>query len=318
MPDFTASCILTDPRELLGVVPFLLGYHPGGDVVVLLVDSGTRVRHAARMRLEDADDEDNVRDIIAVAAKEPVTAAFVVGYGPDSARDQITSVAGSLHAAIPVVGRFLVADGWCRCVTAGCACRASRGLAFAPDTTVAAAIAVAEGVVALPSRQDLLALVLADSAAQQAISTITRTLSVDIDAALLILQSVLKQAEAGQRLTDRQAAELAQALTYEPVMATAWQKADKQPWQADLWLDMTRRLPDSHVAPVANLAAWCAWRRGSEELAFAAWERAVLAGPATGMSTLIGALLVHRLPASQVAWPRPADALAALRRRLSL
>jgi hypothetical protein len=313
MPNPASQCIIAKPQELLGYIPFLTGFHPSNDVIVLFVNADFTIQVGTRTDLEPAGL--TATNLLAVAAKLDVTAAVVIGYGPASAREQIATIAALVHTGLPVIGRFLMADRHCYCVLDGCDCPASRGLPVDANSTVTAAAMTAEGLVALQAQHDLLALAEPDPQAQQSIAAAITTTSTDLDSAQAALDTVLEQAKSGRRLTDDLAARLALALSQLNIRDQAWHATDKQMWLRDLWLDMTRRLPDDHVTPAANLAAWSAWRCGNEQLAHAALKRAITTDPANTMSALIAMLLNQHLPPSEIDWPIPAAQLTALHER---
>lgn len=310
-----SQCKTENPRELLGYIPFLIGFHPSNDVIVLFLDADLTIQSGIRTDLGPAGL--TATNLLAVAAKLHVTAAVVIGYGPASAREPIASIAGLVHTGLPVIGQFLVTDRHYYCVLDSCACPASRGLPVDANSTVTAATMTAEGVVALPAQHDLLALAEPDQQAQQSIAAAITTTTEDLDSAQAVLDTVLEQAQSGRRLTDDLAARLAMALAHLSIRDQAWHATDKQMRLRDLWLDMTRRLPDSHVTPAANLAAWSAWRCGNEQLARAALKRAITTEPGNTMSALIAALLDRHLPPSELDWPIPAAQFSALHERWS-
>jgi hypothetical protein len=84
-------------------------------------------------------------------------------------------------------------------------------------------------------------------------------------------------------------------------------------WQRDLWLDVTRRVPEQYVAAPAALAAWCCWLRGECTLALAAVQRVVAVDPHYTLAHLIVTGLQAGVPARELVghWPSlPADAAA--------
>jgi hypothetical protein len=189
----------------------------------------------------------------------------------------------------------------------GCPCPASAGLPFRPSTTAAAATATAQGLVALPGRDDLLALTVPDptehhrSAAALAAEDDER----DLDRDLAHLSVCLAVASRRERVPTEHAAALAAALRTTAVRDAAWQATTGVMWQRDLWLDLTRRLPDAYVTAPASLAAWCCWLRGEDVLALAAAQRALTATPGYRMAAIVESAVHAHIPAHRVIdmWP---------------
>ncbi|MDP9792602.1 hypothetical protein J2S43_001114 [Catenuloplanes nepalensis] len=315
MSDSMSSYVIRTPADMLGMVPYLLGFHPSDSLVALMLDAGHRARGAARADLGTPADV-IIDDLAKAAAYRNADTVIVVGYGPQSARGQIGQVTVALAERIRSVYSLLVADGRYYCLSPHCTCTARTGLPIDPAATAVAALATVDGLTALPSRDAVIAQVQPDPAAQTAISAaMSSPASADRpDRASLQsiqdLRALLDRAETGIRLSDGQVAGLAQALMLPPVRDLAWQATSGLMWQRNLWLDVTRRVPDQYVAAPAALAAWCCWLRGESTLARAAAQRAVAAYPCYTLALLIVAGLEAGLPAWELVghWPAlPAD-----------
>ena len=114
-------------------------------------------------------------------------------------------------------------------------------------------------------------------------------------------------AQAGARLSAEQTAQLALALRETDGRRAAWSATSAEMWQHDLWLDMTRRVPDEYVTTPANLLAWNSWRRGNTALAWAALSRAYTATPDNPLSILIATVLTSPVNPATLPWPLPAN-----------
>jgi hypothetical protein len=302
---------LNNPEEVLRMVPYLIGFHPDNDLVFLLLRPNGRIRRAGRIDLDHPMDVIIKEIVTATVRIDDVACVYLVGYGPPSVRDKITTMAGSTDVVVPVSAQLLVTGDQFFCVVQGCTCPARGGVPFDPTNTTFAADLTAQGVLALPSREHLLALVEPDPHAQTATLHAIAGLPAEFRPTVSLLNVLIGPAADGSRLTDEDAARLAVSLLHGPVAQAAWLATDSEAWQRDLWLDMTRRLPDSHVTLPANLAAWSAWRRGQHELARAALDRAEQADPGNSMSQLINRLVVEYVSASQIPWPIPPDSILA-------
>jgi hypothetical protein len=91
-----------------------------------------------------------------------------------------------------------------------------------------------------------------------------------------------------------------------------WTFVNDKPWQRDLWLDLTRRVPDACVTGPAGLAAWCARMRGEDALAAAAIRRVLTVDPTDAMTRVIDMAVQAHIPARAVveAWPPATTAIA--------
>jgi len=303
MTDFDAPIRLYSAADGLGIVPYLIGFHPQDSVVTLLLHPGGRVIGCVRHDI-DAPVAHIVAELRQLIPQKNITALAIVGYGPMSERGTLTQIIDTLNADLPVTGQLLVSGHRYHCLRPGCDCTPADGTPFDPTATAAAATATMQGKVALPSRDDLLALTDPDPAAQQRTRAAIDRLPGDNGAP--VVTELMGLAQRGIRLDDEQMAELAVALRHGPQREQAWLATDGQTWQRDLWLDVTRRVPDSHVTRPAALAAWCAWRRGEETLALAALRRVQSADGLDLLAQLTLLLVREHFDPRDLPWPLPA------------
>ncbi|RSM61750.1 hypothetical protein DMB66_23915 [Actinoplanes sp. ATCC 53533] len=299
MSQTQADCRVRSAEDLLGAVPFLIGFHPADSIVAVFAGSDKHVRAVGRMDL-DAPPAEIIAQFRA-ALGHTTSALVLVGYGsqPDSGR--LDAIIRGLRRDVPIVGSFWVSANEYRCVWDGCRCSATHGVAFDPRATVSAATLVVHGETAAASRAEVVSELGADPDAQAAISAaITHP---DDAKEPFTVADALRMAERGQRLSDAQAAALAVLLCEPNPREQAWLATDGQPWQRQLWFDLTRRVPDSHAGPVATLAAWWAWRTGNEVLAGEALRRAMDCSPRTGLTPIVGKLITAHIDPASVPWP---------------
>ncbi|WP_158647591.1 DUF4192 domain-containing protein [Actinoplanes sp. ATCC 53533] len=301
MPYLVPASVFDSPQETIGAVPFWVGYHPDTELVAIYLDDELLVKHVAVLNLLDS--------AAALAGQLglhlPTDAASVVliGYGPPAAANTLVDIAHVLELMLRVHGLMLVTDGHCVCLQPDCDCPArGAGIAVEANSTQSAAHLAMGGLVALPSKAALHTLVAPDRAAQIRIQDAVTALPPHFTPEQGHIEFSLAQARNGRRLTDEQAAQFAMALTDHSLLSAVWAITCRCMWQRDLWLDLTRRLPDRYVAGPASLAAWCAWRRGEHALARYALDRAQR-GPGTGLTPLIKNLLDAHLPAHRLNWP---------------
>jgi hypothetical protein len=287
--------------ELLGMVPYLLRYHPADSTVGLFVGADRFVRVASRADL-NAPPAQVIGQWARAAQRVGAASVVVIGYGSRTAAPRIRAVADGLAAHLPVVDVLLACDGQYFCLR--CPCPAADGVAFDPAATVAAARFTLAGEVALPSREDLLAWAEPDPAEQAAVTAALQQLPADADP-VAVLRYLMEQAADGTRLPTTEVARLARLLTDRTVRDAAWLATGTAMWQRDLWLDVTRRAPAGYVAGPASLAAWCCWRRGEELLAVPACRRALSDTPDYLAARLILLAITAGIPPTTLlaGWP---------------
>lgn len=297
VPTFTVR----SQAELLGLVPYLLGYHPEQSLVALFLKTDRRVAVAARVDLAApmAQVVEAFRD---VADRTAAQTLVLVGYGNRDVAPTVTAAGDALAAHLTVSQTLLVITDRYFCLD--CPCDATEGVSFDAKATATAAQSTVEGLVALPSRDALLALTEPDPAEQSAIhAEITSTLDRNHPEPAK-LTFYMDMAGDGVRLTTAQAAELGVLLRDKRLCARAWKATSGQMWLRDLWLDMTRRMPDAYITGPGSLAAWCAWMRGEETLAHAAIRRVLTVNTADRLTLLIAAALDAHITADIIgAWP---------------
>ncbi|MEV1109136.1 DUF4192 domain-containing protein [Micromonospora sp. NPDC049751] len=294
------------PAELLGLVPYLLGYHPEQSLLALFMKADRRVAVAARIDLTapTAQVVDAFRD---VAERTMAQTIVLVGYGNPDAFSTVTAAGDALAAHLAVLQTLLVTRD--RYVCLDCPCEATDGVAFDATTTASAAQSTVEGLVALPSREALLALTDPDPAQQAAVAAAIAALP-PASGGPAALRALLDQARSGHRLTVEQAARMAVLLTDQQIRGLARRAISGVMWERDLWLDLTRRIPDRYITAPAGLAAWCAWRRGEETLAIAAARRALAVDPQDRISRLVALAAAAHIPVRDITVPETSDGYA--------
>jgi hypothetical protein len=157
-------------KDLLALIPFLLGFHPDTSMVLLAVDNGSGgIALAARLDLPTAEQPlGPVRAALDLVVTKLTAlggiSVVLAGYGPaDRVEPMVTAAAEALHASdIPIREALRVAGGrfWrlqATDPTPDPAPYSPDGVAFEPATSPATAAAVYAGLVALPDREALAA-----------------------------------------------------------------------------------------------------------------------------------------------------------------
>ncbi|WP_045740286.1 DUF4192 domain-containing protein [Actinoplanes rectilineatus] len=295
LPDTTYR----SPQDLLGAVPYLLGYHPVDEVVAVYLGADHRILAVAAEPIRFSA-ETLSEHLMLRAPAEPCAQVALIGYGPPPMRPTLTTMGRIIDLFLPLHTLLWVTGSRCVCLLDSCSCKASRGIDIDSATSPVAAQLTVDGIVALPSRQALNTLVAPDLVSQAETETALAALPADVAG---LLDDVLGSAKKGQRLTAEQLAPLALTLTHRDTLETAWGAVCACMWQRDLWLDVTRRVPDRYVAGPATLAAWCAWRRDEHALATVACKRAVHQGPGDRLTRLVASVVRAHVPAHRLRRP---------------
>jgi len=297
---------LHGPEDLLGKIPYLLEFHPSDSIVTLYLGPEGRVLATSAIAI-DAPTQVIVDDQLDAANRSNAAMIAVVGYGPLTASGSVTAVADAMNRHVQVFSTYIVSGGYFYCLNSGCACAAVTGMPFDPKASTIAAHSTVLGEVALPSRDALLALAAPDPVAQAAVqAALPRARTIHLPE-LVELDELLERAMLDQRLTDDEVARLALLLRRPQVRDAAWQQTDQLMWQRNLWLDVTRRVPEQYVTAPASLAAWCAWRRGESILAMAAARRAAAVDPSNTITRVVVGAIQSRIRPTELipVWPLP-------------
>jgi hypothetical protein len=315
---------LRSPAEVASAVPYLLGFVPTDSLVVVGL-AGQRVLVGSRAGLPaefgDGTDFRAVMDhLAAILRTHDTTGALLVGYGQAAPVGVAVRIA---TAALRAVGLAVhdaqrVADG--RVFSLVCAnprCSPPGGTPFDSGSSIAAASAVAAGLVALPDR-DALAQQLAPTTgpARAAFTAAThaaaRHLREHLDATAEDTGTAHRQDLApispgpavlcdGRRAvtdaldiyrcggvldTDRAAA-LTVVLGVPSVRDFAITRTSGEPWQISMWTDLLRRAEPAFAPGPAVLLALAALQAGNGALADCAIDRALAADPHHRLAHLV-------------------------------
>jgi hypothetical protein len=314
-----ARLTLSSPADVLGAIPFLLGYDPAADEsLVVLCLQGRRVLLTCRLDLPDTAaaavvDAARVAELLTA---QGTTDAVIVGYGPGN---RVTPLALELSQRLAEhgvlvkdvlraeAGRFF--SYTCRDLT----CCPPDGVPYKGQTDRIAAEAAYAGLVALPSRatlEDQLTPVSATSARAATDRAAERLLlafggdDVDPEAVFRHAQETIGAAierhARGEPLTHDEVAELTLLLMAEEMRDAAALASRERPAreQSALWLQITRRAVPSLATAPACLLAMAAWRSGDGALASIAIERALTVNSDDQLANVIRDQLDRGLPPS--------------------
>lgn len=298
---FTISC----PADAAVLTPYLLGFHPADSLVVLAwrPDGMTAIR--IDLPVTPADAEPQISKLYHLLIVQQADAVLLLGYGPhDRVVPFLRAVDEALESVLTVKDVMRVHDGRCWSRQSA-ALDDPEGVPFDPGTSPLAAQAVAEGLVALPSRDDLASMIEPVTGtdrtwmkAETERAFQLRSASSDTESRAHGLRTVAELVPAARRLTDREAADLIIALTDIHVRDEAWIRGlDLDPHQQiGLWADLTRRAIGPHAAAPAALLAFHAYLNGNGPLALLAARRSTTAVPGYNLACLIEQAVTCGLP----------------------
>ena len=130
--DSVSAAPLHTPHDLLGAVPYLVGYHPDDQLVAIYRDVESKIVHVAAFSL----DEPPAALIEHLAVSTPIGRAaslVLVGYGAPSTRAVLVAVGEVANLLVPVRGLLQVTGQRCVCLIQGCTCLASTGVDVDPN-----------------------------------------------------------------------------------------------------------------------------------------------------------------------------------------
>ncbi|MFG1996630.1 DUF4192 domain-containing protein [Actinoplanes sp. NPDC048988] len=314
----TPECSITvrTPAELITVTPYLVGFHPTDCVVVLGVEEGV-IAFTARHDLPPPGGDVDAAPLATVPAGPEGRYFVIVGYGPAA---RVTKAVGQTVAALEGAGLSVrdalrVSDGrWWSYFCTELRCCPPDGTPCLPPHHPVAAAAVFRGMVALPSRRALVAVVApVEGPAREAMVAATaraRVREAELRAVEVRTRSgqrmrqkagrvAVRTAEVRYRaraeLTDDEAAWLGVLLVDTVMLHYALGRCGPEPWQLALWTGLVRRVEPAFVAGPAALLAYCAWRAGNWPLARVTLDRGLREEPGHRLLGVLDGLLAAGL-----------------------
>jgi hypothetical protein len=319
------------PAQVISLVPWLLGFHPGNADLVVIGTAPPRGRVTLTWRWDLPDPATPVlaaraRHAIAALAVQGCTKAVAVGFGPDRlVAPAIALVSEAATAAGLEIGDLLRADGgryWSYLCTSPRCCP-PEGTPYNPDASpvtaayqaagapppqasrgaVAATIAPATGAEAALMRQAMERAALRARRLDQRGSRPGRKgrqppLAISGTRAV---SAAITTYRGGDTITSHdQLAWLAVTLAVPQVRDAAWLRMDPAYRQAHqrLWTTVTRLAPPGHVAAPAALLAFTAWQDGNGVLGNLALDRAQTDSPADDTARVLRTALESGAPPS--------------------
>ena len=329
------------PDAVLAVVPHLLGFYPSRSLVVLGLGEQDRVVVTFRYDLPE-DRVDEVASDIAehasfVLSRERLTAAVLVGYGPDDlAAPVIGAAAARLLRDGVLLREVLRADGgrfWSK-MCSDPACCPPAGRPYDPGSHPAAAALAAAGLPAQPDRAALARTLQRPAGTASLIASATSQALLRL-AQLVALGEALGDRDPEMRATRAGRKEMQRAIRRYRAGATidsidhlawlavllgdmrvrddAWARMDPvyREQHGRLWTDVLRCAALDYAPAPASLLAFTAWQSGNGALASMAIDRALGADPGYSMAKLLAGAIEAALPPSAARLPMTPAAVAA-------
>ena len=295
-PDHPAAALVVRrPEDLLAFVPLAVGFTPEHSAVMLTFGEQGNAFHA-RVDLpeDDVDIDDLVDTLLRPAHKHRVSSVIFVIYDDDTA--VADEAAWSLHGAFEeagfdVVEVLRVHDGHWFAVLPGRSRDAYAGVSFDIASHPFTARGVFDGRVTHSSRDELRASVAADGASVAA--TALELADAEPFPEAQVRPLVQRHQDARTCLATPDLARLSLALTSPRVYDEAFGWLDRTQARAavELWSDVVRRVPDSHVAGPAAILGVVAWLAGDGALAWCAVDRCRAVEPEHSLASLVAGLL---------------------------
>ena len=308
-PTETPTLHVRGPADLLGAVPYLLGFHPEESLVVIgLAD--TTVTVTARINLPDMHLPNVLRTLFDAVNRSRATRTMLVVFTDAAVDRAILSSTLADHvgrAGFGLVDSLPVSHGrWWSLACEDSGCCAAEGSPMPPPATELHAAATYAGLTTLPSRDALAAMfgplsdrtdLAAELVVQQDIevnAALVGTHDTFVRAVTRALFAAHRAAQGGEMPTDRDVARYGVALQCFAVRDAVWMALDDDRLEGiELWVNLARRLPAPYSAAPLFLAAWCAWRDGNGALAGIAAERALASDPSYSAADLLLAALAR-------------------------
>ena len=317
------------PGDLIDLIPYLLGFHPRSSLVVIGLHEG-RVAATARADLDDIATSqvqlsDTIQLVVGSKADQLIAAIYDDGARIGSNGSSTITHGDTIRAlgrladtaGLRLVDALLVARGrWRSYLCDDEQCCPPNGTLLGGDASVAAATATYAGLVALPDRSDVTALLDPFPVEQrEALEPLIAHYENSVAGAILdgrlqryqrsLKRALFAAARDGDRalfpgqsgsVPDEDVCRFAVALVDTPIRDAVWLAIERR--QLDgrgIWREIARRAPQPYDAAPLFLYGWVCWRDGSGVLAALAAERALASDPDYRAADLLLGAVKHGL-----------------------
>jgi Domain of unknown function (DUF4192) len=302
------SIRLAGPGDIVGMVPYLVGFYPTEAVVALLIRSGT-VMLTMRVDMPSPDEAVNLAALIGrLSDQHGAEQLVVIGYGShaESARQVLTTVAaevdsGALRDLLLVHGRR-----WWSLICAGSCC-GEDGQPYDPGSSSVAAEAVYAGLRVLPDRRALEREVSGPSsgdhnglrrlAEQQSAVIGQLDLPARSDLIRSLVEHGLDQSEPVDDATCARMAVLVSEVAVRDVALALITRAQAEQ-HLQLWARVVSRTTAPLEAAPLCLLGFCAWVCGNGAMMNCCIERLSAIDPGCSLALLLDKISKRALPPS--------------------
>lgn len=289
------ALVVKRPEDLLAFVPLAVGFTPERSAVMLTFGESGSSFHARVDLPTDEDDVDElVETLLAPARHHRISSVIFVIYDDDTALadESAWSLRETFEqAGIEVLEVLRVHDSHWFAVLPGRPRDDYAGVPFDVTSHPFTARGVFEGRVTHRTREDLRASLAPDPVAVRETAEVLAGAEPLPDAQLRAL--VQRHVRAGTPLDTPDLARLVISVVSPSARDEAWSWLDRSQARAavELWADVVRRVPDSHVAAPAAVLGVAAWLRGEGALAWCAVDRCREVEPQHSLANLVASLL---------------------------
>ncbi|WP_393915913.1 DUF4192 domain-containing protein [Halostreptopolyspora alba] len=328
----TPTLTISEPRDIVAAIPYLLGYHPSDMLVVLgLCGSSARARLTFRCDLTD----ETSRHVAEMAARIANTldahgcdAALAVAYGPasratpcvDAVRAELAAIGITLREALRVTG-----DRYWSYLCAAPHCCPPEGMPADPARSPAAATAVLNGLTTWRDRDQVRqyiapvegadrdrvrrATMVAERRGEELLARRAASerdpfgVAFRTEGVRVVRETVAAACRGELPEAPDETAWLGVLLTCVRVRDEAWARISTGARSeaagsvhVGLWRQVLRNVEPAYVAAPGSLLAVAAWRSGDRALAEAALDEVDRARPAYSMAQLLRQALRAGLP----------------------
>ena len=292
--------------DLLALIPYLIGYRPDEALLVMACCGGVITQSSCISRALCEEPGSLAPIIESMRAANPGAEFIVVGYGPPEWADAVVMAAREQLRPGEMLSCLVVAGDQFWDIGAGDVPALSPGHAFAPDTSPVVAQAIASGLSAHASRDEIVAMVAGPGAlgAEEADAwdRACECLGWEPGRQQVFVEQCLDEAiEKGRRLDRERLRRLCVLVSgranHHVMVRTSLGRGDPAAYE-QLWADAVAVAPDPWAPAVLGLLGVAAWRRGGGALLSEVIARLEAIDPASGLLLILDGLRTRRPPAA--------------------
>ncbi len=308
-PDAEAGTRLRakSPADLIGVVPYLLGFHPSESVVLLLL-SERRVVMTARMDFAELTDPRGLAGYLdEVRRGQGAVGVVTITYSrSDDAWERTAALADEIDPAVLVDAMLADGERWWSVLCNGSCCP-PEGTPYDLGSNPLSAAAVYAGLNAMPDRSSVAALVAGPSpddvpALELAVDeALDELIGTSVGSRKRLVRRLVQQTlDAGQPPSDAECARLAVLVHHLHVRDVAWAQLTREraAEHVALWQRVVSRTPAWLASAPLCLLGISAWVAGNGTLQNCCVERVERIDPEYSMASLLADINQRALPPS--------------------